>query len=619
MVSMGFGPVQNLDFEVKIESSLPWTAIQEIVILGGGSRNLSGERSLPRPSPAAAGTIGGRRMSAQLHSRETIHFSPVGQFRRGTFMARYWRILHPFLWASISVLTTYANNLQDCRAGDLMRPLLVLGAAAGTLLLWHCLLLRDTVKASVLTSLAILYVAYHVQVAHVYSLIVPVSMLFSVWLLGGFVGYIAAIVFLCRTKRGFQPAASLLTILALGMLVLPAWKIATGATRPRALPGLSKDVLGPPLAGRSPGDMPPPDIYYLVPDGYARHDTLQEIFGYDNSEFLDALRARGFYIAEQSRSNYCQTGLSLTSSLNLEYLDPLVAKVDPQNDGLHALLNVFPRNRLRAFLEAQGYEIIATYTNWWLSEWRDADLYLKPPHTLNELEAVLLDGSVLGPPLRASRTWSPHVLHYETIMHALASLPEVARRGPAPKFVFCHLVSPHPPFVMDEHGQLTVPRTNFQLMDQATEAGAWGVTHDEYRVGYRQQVSGLSQRLIGVIDAILANSSRPPIILIQADHGSGLGLSLTSVQRTNLRERFAILNAYYLPGADTKQLYPQITPVNTFRVVLNAYFSADLPLLPDRSFYSTWPRPFQFIDVTDRLDAADRKTGNQVDRGRDGG
>jgi hypothetical protein len=48
-------------------------------------------------------------------------------------------------------------------------------------------------------------------------------------------------------------------------------------------------------------------------------------------------------------------------------------------------------------------------------------------------------------------------------------------------------------------------------------------------------------------------------------------------------------------------LYPGISPVNTFRVILNTYFSAALPLLDDRSYFSRMTRPYDFIDVTERV------------------
>ena len=62
----------------------------------------------------------------------------------------------------------------------------------------------------------------------------------------------------------------------------------------------------------------------------------------------------------------------------------------------------------------------------------------------------------------------------------------------------------------------------------------------------------------------------------------------------------SILNALNLPGAEDA-LYESLTPVNTFRVVLSAYFDAGLELLPDRSYFAAWSRPYDFTDVTEQL------------------
>jgi hypothetical protein len=104
-----------------------------------------------------------------------------------------------------------------------------------------------------------------------------------------------------------------------------------------------------------------------------------------------------------------------------------------------------------------------------------------------------------------------------------------------------------------------------------------------------------------MIDRILANSPEPPVIILQSDHGSGMGLSTECHNQTDLRERLSILNAYFLPGVGSEDLYQSISPVNSFRVVLNAYFGAGLELLPDRSYFSTWSDPFKFIDVTNQV------------------
>jgi len=61
-----------------------------------------------------------------------------------------------------------------------------------------------------------------------------------------------------------------------------------------------------------------PDIYFIVADGYAREDVLKEIYQHDNSDFINYLTNKGFYVAHQSRTNYPQTYLSIASSLNFE-------------------------------------------------------------------------------------------------------------------------------------------------------------------------------------------------------------------------------------------------------------------------------------------------------------
>jgi len=69
-----------------------------------------------------------------------------------------------------------------------------------------------------------------------------------------------------------------------------------------------------------------------------------------------------------------------------------------------------------------------------------------------------------------------------------------------------------------------------------------------------------------------------------------------------LREKVSILNAYYLPGADTQAVYPSISPVNSFRVVFNLYFGTNLSPLTDRTFAHENDRhPYTWFEVTSRV------------------
>ena len=52
--------------------------------------------------------------------------------------------------------------------------------------------------------------------------------------------------------------------------------------------------------------------------------------------------------------------------------------------------------------------------------------------------------------------------------------------------------------------------------------------------------------------------------------------------------------AYYMPDKMRAQLYPTISPVNSFRLVFDGLGYADLPLLKDYSFFSPEPGKYPF-------------------------
>jgi len=93
------------------------------------------------------------------------------------------------------------------------------------------------------------------------------------------------------------------------------------------------------------------------------------------------------------------------------------------------------------------------------------------------------------------------------------------------------------------------------------------------------------------------NSSNPPIIILQGDHGPAF-YTTSKIETTCLSERTSILNAYYLPNLHINPLYEHITPVNSFRVIFNAYFSTHFELQDDLIFYNGNSKGFTFTDIT---------------------
>ena len=167
---------------------------------------------------------------------------------------------------------------------------------------------------------------------------------------------------------------------------------------------------------------------------------------------------------------------------------------------------------------------------------------------------------------------------------------------PSPKFVFAHIMAVHPPFVFGPNGEIASRSGSHVELDAGDAA-------DRQREieGYRGQLQYINRRVLEMVSGIRQNSPVDPVIILQGDHGSGIYMDWQSAERTCFAERMAILNAYYLPGAAGENLYESISPVNTFRVVLNTCFGSRLPLLEDRSYFSLWESPYDLIDVTGRL------------------
>ena len=343
-----------------------------------------------------------------------------------------------------------------------------------------------------------------------------------------------------------------------------------------------------------------PNIYYIIVDAYARQDVLQRYYDLDNEPFLGALEERGFYIARRSRSNYGQTYLSLSSSLNSTYLDDVAQRVGSGSGDRAPLREMIAHNRAAAFLRRRGYAFVAFSSGYTGTEIPEADVYLEPPGAMSEL-GQLLRASTPLPTLDEAlgRGDLRYRAHRGRVEFTLGELPRAARRQ-EPAFVFAHVFSPHPPFVFGPNGERRGMEKEFSTSDGGPFEGG---EKAEYVRGYRDQVRYLNRRLLEAIDGILA-SKRPSIIVLQGDHGPGSCWEHAHLARSDPRERFSILNAYYFPDRRYGRLHQEIHPVNSFKVIFNQYFHAEEPLLEERSYASTWTRPYAFVDVTEKLGGA---------------
>jgi hypothetical protein len=123
----------------------------------------------------------------------------------------------------------------------------------------------------------------------------------------------------------------------------------------------------------------------------------------------------------------------------------------------------------------------------------------------------------------------------------------------------------------------------------------------KYMKMYIDQLHYSDEIILEAVDTILAESKTPPIIIIQGDHGPVSYFGEDEIEKSNMREQHSILNAYYFPQQSYDLLYPSISPVNSFRVVLNTFFDGQYEMLPDKNYFIPHARPYDFVEVTDRV------------------
>lgn len=496
---------------------------------------------------------------------------------------------HPLLIAVFPIISLLAHNYAEIQTIDVLRALVISVSLSAVLLLVLKFVFHDWQKAALIVTLVlILFFSY----GHAYNYLKQINLLVigrhrllaPIWLaIFGIMTW-----WVIKTKRDLQIFTRLLNIIVLVAILIPLFQIFM-LYREDTLNISIEDPKSEIQLRVSEGDNLP-DIYYIILDAYTRDDVLQKIVDLDNTPFLDELAEIGFYIAYCSQSNYAQTRLSLATSLNSMYIEDLDPKFSGETRTRAGMSNFIKSSQTRQQLEDLGYTTVAYETGFKWTEIGDADLYLSPASItgnlydisggLNKFEAMLIstsggrfvfDIASLLPRYIQQKLDYPNQIHRERVLFVLDSLEKLPSI-PGPKFVFAHIVSPHPPYVFGPDGQ---------VVEQE------GKDID----GYRDQIIYLNSRLIPILKNIIANSEVPPIIIIQGDHGAVY---------TVKEERMAILNAYYLPEGRSNHLYENITPVNTFRVIFSHYFNADLELIDDISYYSGYDKPYIYTIIEDQ-------------------
>lgn len=485
-----------------------------------------------------------------------------------------------FLFAVYPSLALLTSNFREVDASVIIRPLLFSILAASTIFAISFCLVKSLSKAILISTI---FIIFFFSFGHL-SIFVEGSKLAAAlgeesWLINIFLSFATVLIlfFLCRAvlraKKDLTSVYQILNIVSLFLVLSSGFLLINSRFARRAdSPNWQMEALNQKTAG--------PDVYYIILDAYGRQDSLKTL-GYDNSDFIHELEDIGFYVPSCSRSNYPQTVMSMASSLNMGYLWEVIPNQGTNDRNSEPVYAGILNSRVRQEFEERGYQIIVFDSGAdWLN-WRDADQFVAPPPKplfsaqLDPFEYIFLDTTALHPlMIQPFFLRNKYVHNYNRIHFALDELPQIVR-SQRPKFVYLHMLIPHRPNIF-------MPDGSMNLNTDYYKKGVGEGMDRQYDIeGYINNTKFINSRLPGIVREIIQNSETPPIIIIQADHG----YQLPDI-------RFDILNAYFFPDRNYAALYPEITPVNSFRVILNKYFGEEYPLLKDQSINVGINRPY---------------------------
>jgi hypothetical protein len=531
-------------------------------------------------------------------------------------------VIHPFALAVYPILALEATNLQQLPIALALRSFVIALVGTTLILIIFWRLTGSWTKAGLLTSLIlVLFFAY----GQVYDLAKNLELagvtigrhryLTAIWLilllgLGSLVWR--------RSEAGLMGLTQFMNAASLVAVALPIASMIR-LSYLSSLPLQETQASNPESALGWTGVGQPPDIYYIILDSYAREDVLQDIYGFDNHAFIQALRDRGFYVADHSQANHVSTAFSLASSLNMSTL-PDLGIVLPPGTYPAPLTDPIRNSQVRKNLEGLGYITVALSSGWAPTSIINAAVYMSPdsggaPGGLigwlqpNSFESFLLSTTWLRFPL--------DVLEGQRLTSFAASLDAIegneAQRQlvlwtfdtlehtpqlQSPKFVFAHFVSPHRPYLFGPNGERTPASGALNFEDTGP-----GTNSIQEFNEYRDQLLYINKRTLEMLDILISQSKQPPIIILQSDTGPAFGFDWAHPDERNLRTKIGILNAYLLPGDCDSLLYPTISPINSFRVVFDCVFNGQYALKADQTYYSDHHNPngYVFTPIEDLL------------------
>ncbi len=423
---------------------------------------------------------------------------------------------HAVLMAIYVWLSPYVTNHDELFFDSVLAASVIAITAAIILISFFWAALRNGCAAGIISTMIIVCLVYYGHVIDAIDNLMGGSLQENIFLPVWVGLFLVAIVVSFDFRSRLENLTKVLNVIALVLVLMPLSSLMldiVGERRSGAAEAVPRIFGQTSLSNTVQNASNYPDIYYLIFDRYADNRTLEDVYGYDNSEFLEYLRGMGFYVNDASRANYTKTAHSLASSLNLRHLTGLSERVGPDSGDWKPLYAMLQDHYVGRFLKAHGYRYVHL-GSWWeptrenvlADENFGSRMFILPwaAVSLNEFEWLLVKQML---PVRFMNLVlkSPYDDPYQQFARVQQKFEKIidVQRHDTPLFVFAHMLVPHDPFVFFPDGRYK------------TKVEAASLPRDK---NYIDQVIYVNRKIKELVHELLKREPQP-IIVIQSDEG----------------------------------------------------------------------------------------------------
>lgn len=326
-----------------------------------------------------------------------------------------------------------------------------------------------------------------------------------------------------------------------------------------------------------------PNVFLIIADEYAGTIQLDSDFNYFPKNFYDELEIRNFKIIHNAISNYPNTAFSITSFMNMDYLDFIPKIVGEQSDNMlytydlrndNIVMKIFKKNGYKVFSYYGGMGAVGTSTN--------VDAKLCAPFNINnDLKQKYFKMYIPFTFLNNYLLHNPMIEKLDCIENSIKNFNELGQ----PIFAMIQIRLPHDPYTFDSQGNVN------KVLPVAGSVDS--------KSAYLEQLIYSEKIIVNIIDNLKINNPNS-VILVVSDHGFREEIDWTKRNNENTIRGHNVIMALFLP--DSNYEFPEtFSLVNLFRVLFNQYSNTEIELLDDRTIWYDPSKPNIHYDITEQL------------------